>query len=103
VAFWLIILLGVAVAVAAGLLSLVLIFFGAAFWKLRYPSDDEMQRSKTADLLQAKTDRSNFEDEYLASLRWRSPANRFFLAMPKIFGVVFLTVFAACYWLAGTR
>ncbi len=98
-AFWGTILLSMAVAVAAALLSLVLVFFGSALWHQNYPSDDEAQRLKTANLLQAKTDRTEFEDEYLGSLRWRSPANRFFLAMPKIFGVVFVVVFAACYYL----
>jgi hypothetical protein len=50
-------------------------------------------------LLQARSDRNKEESVFLAHLRWKSPANRFFLAAPKVFGIVFITVFAACVYL----
>ncbi|MCX7310277.1 MAG: hypothetical protein NTV56_00765 [Alphaproteobacteria bacterium] len=90
--------LSAAVALVAGLLSLVLIFFSMAAWNYCAPSDKESTRRRAADLLQSRSDRTDDETQFLADLRWKSPANRFFLAMPKIFGVVFVVVFAACFY-----
>lgn len=86
-------------ALAVGALSVIGVFFTAAIWNYYWPTEKERIRRKAADLLEARSDLTDAEKEFLASLRRISPANRFFLAMPKIFGVVFVAVFAACLYL----
>jgi|ERR1700674_820545 len=92
------ILLSAAVALVASVFAVVVVFFGMVFLSQYYPSEKEAIRRKAADLLQSRPDLKQEESEFLKSLRWRSPANRFFLAMPKIFGIVFVMVFAACFY-----
>ena len=86
-------------ALAASLISLVVIFFSMTFWNQHCPSDKEATRRRAADLLQVRTDLTDDEKQFLADLRWKGPANRFFLAMPKIFGIIFVSVFAVCFYL----
>ena len=91
------ILLSAGVAFVAGVLAIVIFLFIMVF-RHSYPGEKEAIRRKAADLLQARSDRNKDESEFLEGLRWKSPANRFFLAMPKVFGIVFITVFAACFY-----
>lgn len=92
------ILLSVSVAFVAGVFA-VAAFLIIAIFRSSYPNEKEAIRRKAADLLQARSDRRPDENEFLAELRWKSPANRFFLATPKVFGIVFVFVFAACLYL----
>ena len=92
------VLLNAALALIASALALIVTFFTTALLTVYYPSEKEQIRRKAADLLQARSDLKEDEAEFLEKLRWKSPANRFFLAMPKIFGFVFLTVFVACFY-----
>ncbi len=96
--FWGTVLLSAGAALVASVLAVVIVFFGTAFLSQTYPSEKETIRRKAADLLQARPDRNEDESEFLKSLRWKSPANRFFLAMPKLFGIVFVIVFGACLY-----
>jgi hypothetical protein len=92
------ILLSVAVAFVVSLLA-VAAFLIIMIFRASYPNEKEAIRRKAADLLQARSDRKEGENEFLAELRWKSPANRFLLAMPKVFGIVFVFVFATCFYL----
>jgi hypothetical protein len=95
-AFWGTILLSATVAFVASAFAVVVVFFSTALLSQYYPREKEAIRRKAADLLQARSDLKEDKSEFLSSLRWRSPVNHFFLAMPKIFGIVFVMVFAAC-------
>jgi hypothetical protein len=96
--FWAQVLLSAGVALTASVVALVLVFFGMAFINQYFPSEKEIIRRKAADLLQARPDLKEDEREFLKTLRWKSPATRYFLAMPKIFGMVFVLVFAAFFY-----
>jgi hypothetical protein len=95
---WGMVLLSAVVALFASATALAVVFFSLALLTYYFPSEKEIIRRKAADLLQARSDLSEEERTFLNDLRWRSPANRFFLAVPKIFGVVFVAVFAVCFY-----
>lgn len=92
------ILLSAAVALVASVLA-VAAFLAIMIYRASNPNEKEAIRRKAADLLQARFDRKEDENEFLAKLRWKSPANRFLLGVPKVFGIVFVLVFAACFYL----
>jgi hypothetical protein len=92
------ILLSAGMALVASVFA-VAAFLGIMIYRASNPNEKEAIRRKAADLLQARSDRKEDENEFLAELRWKSPANRFFLSMPKVFGIVFVFVFAACFYL----
>ena len=94
------IVINAALSLVIGLLAVLIALAAVVVKSVIYPSEKEATRRTAAELLEAR--RATLSDEeqtFLETLRWRSPANRFFLGAPRLFGIVFLCAFAACFYL----